>query len=465
MIKTSGPHDSLSRPHRLAMAIVIAVLPFFRLAAQPLDPSLLNEWNNPAFLKTFTGDLGIRTDVEPTVSQQERALIAEILPNLTLNPSQALARLSPEVNAQSSAALDFLLGHLNNVVGRRPQAAKHYETAVGKFPNFLRAHKWLGHFYFEQQNFLKATEAYNRVISIGGGDEFTHGRLAYCLLNRRAYVSAETAFRQASVANPENPRWQSGLARCSLQQGRPRAALSIIEELLQREPGKQSHWLLKANAHLAANEPRRAIVSLEAAGRLGRLTAAMQVSLGDLYLNEDLAASAITSYEAALNENPDAAEPGVLRAVESLLSREQADSASKLLRTFESLASPQSTRPQNAPYQRLKLWLALLGDSPTEAAATLESYLARHPMDNSSIARLADYFTTTNQTKSAERYYRQALRIDGNDTRIRLKLAQLLTQKRRFAEALAEVQTCLRSDQTPQLERYAQQLESLLDTP
>ena len=143
----------------------------------------------------------------------------------------------------------------------------------------------IAHPFLEQQDFVLATQSYERVLSLNGGDEFVHGRLAYCLLNRGEYVSAETAFRNASVANPSNPRWKTGLAHCFLNLGRSEAALAISEELLRQEPDTQSHWLLKANAHLAADESRKALAALEAARRVGRPTAEIQISIGDLYLN------------------------------------------------------------------------------------------------------------------------------------------------------------------------------------
>ena len=430
-------------------------------AAEPIDTRLLDEWKDPAFIKSFTGDLGVRTDIEPSISVEEKALISSILPLITQNQTQAFSSLSVKVTTQSSAALDFLLGHLSNVSGNREQAARHYRVATDKFPNFLRAHKWLGHFYFEQQDFVLATQSYERVLSLNGGDEFVHGRLAYCLLNRGEYVSAETAFRNASVANPSNPRWKTGLAHCFLNLGRSEAALAISEELLRQEPDTQSHWLLKANAHLAADESRKALAALEAARRVGRPTAEIQISIGDLYLNEGLILSAVENYQAALRENPNAAEVGTLRGIEALLARNQSAAAQAVLDSYNELSSTQATEAILERREKLRLWINLSADDAANAVADMESYLTNHPLDIDSLVRLADHFQASDHSVKAEPLYLQAHRIDATNAAILIKLAQLQAQQRHFEEALSTVQKAIQLSNDPNLESYAQQLALL----
>jgi tetratricopeptide (TPR) repeat protein len=430
-------------------------------AAEPIEARLLDEWKDPDFIKSFTGDLGVRTDIEPSISAEEKALIASILPQITQNQAQAFSSLSAKVTIHSSAALDFLLGHLSNVSGNREQAARHYNVATDKFPNFLRAHKWLGHFYFEQQDFVQATQSYGRVLSLNGGDEFVHGRLAYCLLSRGEYVSAETAFRNASVTNPSNPRWKVGLAHCYLNLGRSEAALAITEELLRQEPDTQSHWLLKANAHLAADESRKALAALEAARRVGRATAEILISIGDLYLNEGLIVSAIENYQAALSENPNAAEVGTLRAIEALLVRNQLAAARTVLGSYNELSSTQATEAIKERREKLRLWINLSTDDSTDAVSDMESYLTNHPLDIDSLVRLADHFQASDHSVKAEQLYLQALRIDDTNAAILVKIAQLQAQQRRYAEALSTVQKAIRLSNDPNLESYAQQLDLL----
>ena len=430
-------------------------------AAEPIDARLLDEWKDPAFIKSFTGDLGVRTDIEPSISAEEKALISSILPQITQNQAQALSSLSAKVTTHSSAALDFLLGHLSNVSGNQEQAAKHYQVATDKFPNFLRAHKWLGHFYFEQQDFVLATQSYGRVLSLNGGDEFVHGRLAYCLLNRGEYVSAETAFRNASVTNPTNPRWKMGLAHCYLNLGQSEAALAITEELLKQEPDTQSHWLLKANAHLAADESRKALAALEAARRVGRATAEILISIGDLYLNEGLIVSAVENYQAALSENPNAAEAGTLRAIEALLIRNQLAAAQTVFGTYNELSSTQATKPTKERRDKLRLWIKLSTEEASDAVSDMESYLTHHPLDIESLVRLADHLQASDNSLRAEQLYLQALRIDDTKTPILAKLAQLQVQQRRYAEALSNIQKAIRLNKDSNLESYAQQLDLL----
>ena len=431
-------------------------------SAEALETRLLNEWNNPDFLKSFTGDLGMRTDIEPSISPEEKALISDIVPKITQNPAQALAALDAQVSQNSSAALDYLQGHLSNVLGNRAQAAARYRKATEKFPNFLRAHKWLGHFYFEQEDFDQATQSYGRVVSLGGGDEFVHGRLAYCLLQQEQFVSAETAFRAASVANPKNPRWKTGLAQCFIQLEQPEAALVLLEEVLTQEPGIQSHWLLKANAHLAADQSLKALAALEAARRVGRARADILISIGDISLNEGLVGSAVESYIAALNENPDVAESGCLRAIESLLIRGETPAAQDLLASYEQLSSTRPTEEKRVQQEKLRLWLQLETADSDKAAQSLESYLESHPLDKESILRLAAYNMKHDHPTEAERLYRQALTLAKTDSRILIQLAQLQARQGNYPAALQSVRQALQTDNSPAIQSYADQLEAFL---
>lgn len=441
--------------------LLFLTFPHVLTAGEPIESRLLNEWKDPTFIKAFTGDLGIRTDIEPSITAEEKTLISGILTQITQNPAQALSSLSAKVTDQSSAALDFLLGHLSNVLGNRQAAAEHYRAATAKFPNFLRAHKWLGHFYFEQQDFVRATESYGRVLTLSQGDEFVHGRLAYCLMNREEYVSAETAFRAATVANPKNPRWKSGLAHCFLNQELPESALVIIDEVLSQEPGIQSHWLLKANAHLATHQPRQALAALEAARRLGRPTAEILISIGDLYLNEGLVQAAVSNYQSALSENPDAAETGALRAIENLLIRDHLPESEQLMKTYTELSSAKPSKKQQDRQEKLRLWIKLTKSPSKEAVTEMESYLESHPLDIDSLTRLAEHYQASNELKKAERLFLQALRIDDSRVPILIEIAQLQAEQRRYTEALSYIQRALRLGPDSNLESYAQQLEAL----
>ena len=432
-------------------------------AAEPIDTRLLNPWNDPKFIKTFTDDLALRTEIEPSISPEEKLLIAKTVPQISQNPAEAFRSLASEISNESSAALDFILGHLSNVLGDRQRDVGFYTKAVEKFPNFLRAHKWLGHFYFEHEDFDRATESYVRVLSLSGneGDEFVHGRLAYSLLYREEFVSAETAFRAAAVANPGNTRWKSGLAHCLVNLDQPQAALAIVKEILAQEPGDQNHWLLKANAHLAATQPRQALAAFEAARRLRRPGTEILTLIGDLYLNEGLIPPAVANYRSALQENPAAAGAGILRAIEALIVRAQLNPARELLASYQELVSKQTTATNQDRLTKLQLWIDLAQNPGESIFTTMETFLDRHPLDTDSLIRLADAYSLAEKYPQAQQTYLQALRIDDTNVTILSKLAQLQAQQRHFAEALKTIQSALQLAPNPALESYARQLEQL----
>ena len=91
-------------------------------------------WNNPHFVKSFMGDYGFRSEVEPRISKSEQFVLREVRAKAENQLKEAIDYLFEKISSKSSAALDFALGSMYYQSGRMTQAEKSYTTAIDKFP-------------------------------------------------------------------------------------------------------------------------------------------------------------------------------------------------------------------------------------------------------------------------------------------------------------------------------------------
>ena len=88
------------------------------------------------------------------------------------------------------------------------------------------------------------------------------GLSAALLLRRDAHLAAELLSHAASLA-PDNPKILNNLAVVDLEQGKPREALALVDQVLARNPGYVLGYRTAARAALRSGQPDRAV--LEAA--------------------------------------------------------------------------------------------------------------------------------------------------------------------------------------------------------
>ena len=155
----------------LLLALVIAAAKLFSVPEHRLTREF---WTSPEFVKSFMGDYGFRTEVEPKVTRSEQQMIWEVVAKAQKDLQEAITYLTGKTSLESSAALDFALATMHFQSDRLGRATVGYEQAIRKFPNFLRAHKNLGYVLIRQGDFDDAAEHLAEALSLGEGDGVTH---------------------------------------------------------------------------------------------------------------------------------------------------------------------------------------------------------------------------------------------------------------------------------------------------
>src|SRR6185503_11265288 len=139
----------------------------------------------------------------------------------------------------------------------------------------------------------------------------TYGLLGYSYAATGQSLSAESAYRNAVLLQPDLLDWKVGMAQTLFKQQKHAEAAALCGELLERYPERTDLWLLQAGAYVGMGQPLKAAENYEILHRMGKGTVASLATLGDIYVNEGLWDLAASAYGAALDADPlqDASRP------------------------------------------------------------------------------------------------------------------------------------------------------------
>ncbi|MFP6855077.1 MAG: tetratricopeptide repeat protein, partial [Opitutales bacterium] len=230
----------------------------------PLSRALGRDfWSSPRFIKSFVGDYGFRTAIEPRVERKEQELLRKVVSQAQNDHPAAITTLEEKISIDSSAALDFTLATLRFQNSQLTRAAEGYRAAIEKFPGFLRSHKNLGLVLLQLGDYQNAAEALLKSISLGENEGVSFVALGFCYLNLEKFASAENAYRAAILRNPDGENAHNGLVNCLLETDRHEEAVAMLDELIQKQPDQPFYWRAQTNAYVELGKTREAAVNLE----------------------------------------------------------------------------------------------------------------------------------------------------------------------------------------------------------
>ena len=150
--------------------------------AQPTFARTLQFWKDPEFINKFMASYGVKSDVEPKITADEKELFDELIPQIQADPKQAVVMRSEAIKPESRAALDFTLANLYVQATNYSRAVVHYRLAIKKFPDFQRAHMNLGVVLIQLNRHAEAQKELVRTLELGGEDGNIYGLIGYCHL-------------------------------------------------------------------------------------------------------------------------------------------------------------------------------------------------------------------------------------------------------------------------------------------
>jgi len=430
-------------------------------APMPATNELAPVWNDPEFTKQLIGSYGFASDVEPRLKPEEQAIYRDkIVPLLREDQKKAAAELTVLVKPEASAVFDFTLGNIAFQSEDMTNAVKHFEAAIAKFPDYRRAHKNLGFAYVRDGKYAAAIKPLARTISLGGADGKVFGLMGFAYMNLGKNVSAEAAYRQALVFEPENVDFKLALVKCSIATANYDYALAMIDELIKEYPERDNLWSLQANIHIQREQPAKAALSLEMLRRSGKADPKTLYLLGDLYMAQESRDLALGAYAEAIDKDGGANPAKALRAAQILVSRGAWAEAGQMFAKIHQAATA-LTGADELKLLKLESKAAMANGAGDKAITTLEQIVEKDPLDGEALLLAGDYYSKNGQKEKAEFRYQTAAGISGFEAEAFVKHAQLLVQSQKYAQATELLKKAQKVKPRDNVQRYLEKVEQL----
>jgi tetratricopeptide (TPR) repeat protein len=376
----------------------------------------LNIWTDPRFERQFDESYIADTEIEPRVTTLEREVMLEVIETLKaaseledeqakiLKQDEAVKLIQDNYNDASSAVYDFTLGNIFFEQEKLDEAAAAYRDAVTKHRKFRRAWRALGMVYVRQSKWDQAIPTLTRVIDLGGGDAISYGLLGFAYSSVNNPVSAESAYRQAILLEPDRIDWKMGLARSFFRQERFAEAVALTKKMLEADPNRVDLWLLQANAYLQMDKPMAAAENYELVDRMGKSTPATLNMLGDIYINKELYDLGVNAYVRALKLDDETKADRAIRAAKVLTARGELDLANSMIGTVQEMRGDELTDDQQIDLLRMQSRIAVANGKTGEEIAILEEIIKLDPLDGEALILLGQHASSValDSNRSAE---------------------------------------------------------------
>ncbi len=430
-------------------------------APMPATNELASVWNDPDFTKRLLGSYGFASEVEPRLTPEEQAAYRDkVVPLLREDQKKAASELASLAKPGASAVFDFTLGNICFQSENLTNAVKHFEAAIAKFPDYRRAHKNLGFALVRDGKYAAAIRPLTRTIALGGGDGKVFGLLGFCYMNAGKNVSAEAAYRQALVFEPENVDFKLGLVKSSIATANYDYALALLDELIKEYPERDNLWTLQANIHIQREQPAKASLSLEMVRRAGKATPQTLYLLGDLYMTQESRDLALGAYQEAIEKDGGANPAKALRAAQILVSRGAWTEAGQLFAKIHQ-APTKLVGADELKLLKLESKAAMANGGGEKAITTLEQIVQKDPLDGEALLLAGDFYSKNGQKEKAELRYQTAANISGFEAEAFVKHAQLLVQAQKYAQATELLKKAQKVKPRDNVQRYLEKVEQL----
>lgn len=430
-------------------------------APMPADHELASIWNDPDFTRRLIGSYGFASDVEPRLTPEEQAMYRDkVVPLLRDDQKKAMTELQSLAKPSASAVFDFTLGNVYFQNEDLTNAVKHFEAALAKFPDYRRAQKNLAFALVRDGKYAAAIKPLTRTIVLGGGDGKVFGLLGFAYMNQGRPVSAEGAYRQALIFEPENVDFRLGLVKCSVAAANYDYALALIDELITQFPERDNLWSLQANIYIQKEQPAKAAICFETLRRLGKATAQNLFMLGDLYMAQDSRDLALSAYLEAVDKDGGQNISKALRPAQILVSRGAWDEARTLFAKIHS-SGGNLTGPEELKFLKLESKVAMSTGNGEKAIETLEQVIQKDPLDAEALLLAGDFYAKNGQKEKAEFRYQTASGIEGFEADAFVKHAQLLVQSQKYASAADLLRKAQKVKPRDNVQRYLEKVDQL----
>ena len=432
------------------------------VGAEPLPIDEL--WKSEAFRKTVTGSFGIDSRIEPNITTDEEFYLAKAAEAMAAEDREAaIAALTESSLLEESPSMLFTLATHQLSADEPGTAIENFRKALALFPNFRDAHRNLAMTLVRQEKHEEAIPHLTRAIELGSREGVTMGLLGYCHQLEGNYRSANEAYRLATLTQPDNRQWIEGLAQTFTALEQPEYAADLYQQLLGENPTETRPWLAQADAFVSLEKVPEAIANLEIARRLGVLTPAGLVSLGHLYLREELYETALARYESAFATEEGVSPAKAVDIVEQLSSLQRWEDSDRIAKLVNLPEEEDENAELLSRLTRARALIELeIGDAAT-GSNLVEEWLTKHPTDGLAILLLARFRQEEGKREEAEMLLERAARDPAVAAEALLNHGKLLVEAGEFETAIEHLEQAQRIEPKDHVGSYLEAVRELAD--
>jgi tetratricopeptide (TPR) repeat protein len=273
------------------------------------------------------------------------------------------------------------------------------------------------------------------------------------------FVSAESAYRNAMLLQPDVLDWKLGLTQSVFKQQKYGEAVTLCGELIAKYPERADYWLLQANAYIGLGEPMKAAENFEIIQRMGKATVPSLYTLGDIYVNQEMWDLALRAYTLATEQNPDQPVDQPMRRVEVLAQRGALEQSQTLLGQVKQVFEGRLDEEDRKKLLKLEARMAVAEGTGGDAVQVLEEIVALDPLDGEALILLGQHYARVEEPERAIFYYERAESIDKYESEAKVRHAQLLVGMNKYDEALPLLKRAQELDPRDDVARYLEQVE------
>ena len=424
------------------------------------EETRLKFWSNPEFVKRFMAGYGFNTEIEPRFETPEEQLAFKELGDLIReNPSEAIDRLKKMITPTSSAVLPYTLGALYFQEGEASKAIEQFDLAITKFPDFRRAHRNMGFAIAQEGRYGESAKSLTKALTLGAVDASIYGLIGYSYLNDGKSLSAEAAYLNAILLDPENQDWKLGLIKSYIARSNYSKAIALLDEVLAENPESANLWSLQANVYLQMEDNTQAAINFEMLRKLGKASLPNLMLLGDVYMLDESLEMALPVYLDAIEQDGTNDIRRSLRATEILVSRGAWGEAEILFAKIKALHQETMSDEEEAKLLRLESKVAIANGEGEKTLAVLEQIIGKNPLDGEALLLAGEVYSQEGQKEKAVFRYEMAAKISGFEADAWLKHAQLLVRQQDYNKALDLLKKAQKVDPRDNVQKYLDAVE------
>lgn len=401
---------------------------------------------------------------EPSVTPEESDLLEEAREIAADNPEEAVELLAPQIDSDSSPALDFTLATFYVRLEQSEKAATSFKEALEKEPDFHRARTYLARELFHQNRYQQAAEQVLFLIQNEPENRARNWRLlGHCRAAEQRHEAAELAFRHSLLHAPENREAALGLIESLARQDRLQDSKSLVQKQLRKNPLTKQLWAVMLDAALADDNYLRGLTILECMSRLGIADRQQKLLLGKLYLQERMPDDAVRIYQETLTATDDIPADDILQAIESLIQNDDLEEAEELLQGLDE-TDTELGRQEEFDRQRISAQLAFTKEDYEKARRDYLDLLQERPLNGEFLMRIGECYRRENNLPKARKFFERAARRDDYKARALMRAGMVAAEQEEYQEAIELLQASLAEEADPEVERYLHQLRRIRDS-